>query len=199
MLSAVYQQGSVFDAAKSKLDPQNQFHWRRSPRRLEAEVIRDSMLAVSGELDRTQFGPGTLDDGHKRRSIYFMVKRSRLVPMMQLFDSPEPLVSVGERPSTTIAPQALHFLNNPHVRAWATSFGRRMAVIGEKSVPDAIRQGYLATTGRQPSDAELDETKAFLEAQTESYQAAGQAKPRELAFADFAQVLMSLNECVYVE
>ena len=199
MLSAVYQQGSAFDAAKSKLDPQNQFHWRRSPRRLEAEVIRDSMLAVSGELDRTQFGPGTLDDGHKRRSIYFMVKRSRLVPMMQLFDSPEPLVSVGERPSTTIAPQALHFLNNPHVRAWATSFGRRLAATGEKSVPDAIRQGYLATTGRQPSKAELVDTTAFLKAQAESYQTAGQPKPRELAFADFAQVLMSLNECVYVE
>ena len=199
MLSAVYQQGSAFDGAKSKLDPQNQFHWRRSPRRLEAEVIRDSMLAVSGELDRTQFGPGTLDDGHKRRSIYFMVKRSRLVPMMQLFDSPEPLVSVGERPSTTIAPQALHFLNNPHVRAWATSFGRRMAATGEKSVPDAIRQGYLATTGRLPSETELAETTAFLKAQAESYQSAGQIKPQELAFADFAQVLMSLNESVYVE
>ncbi len=199
MLSAVYQQGSVFDGAKSKLDPQNQFHWRRSPRRLEAEVIRDSMLAVSSELDRTQFGPGTLDDGHKRRSIYFMVKRSRLVPMMQLFDSPEPLVSVGERPSTTIAPQALHFLNNSHVRAWATSFGRRLAATGEKSIPEAIQQGYLATTGRPPTEQELAETTAFLNAQADSYQAAGQAKPRELAFADFAQVLMSLNEFVYVE
>ena len=199
MLSAVYQQGSAFDIAKSKLDPQNQLHWRRSPRRLEAEVIRDSMLAVSGELDRTQFGPGTLDDGHKRRSIYFMVKRSRLAPMMQLFDSPEPLVSVGERPSTTIAPQALHFLNNPHVRTWATSFGRRLAATGEKSVPDAIRQGYLATTGRLPSEIELAETMAFLKAQAESYQTAGQAKPRELAFADLAQVLISLNESVYVE
>ena len=199
MLSAVYQQGSQFDAAKSKLDPQNQFHWRHSPRRLEAEVIRDSMLAVSGELDRTQFGPGTLDDGHKRRSIYFMVKRSRLVPMMQLFDSPEPLVSVGERPSTTIAPQALLFLNNPHVRAWSTTLGRRLATVAEKSVPDAIRQGYLATTGRPPTETELSETTAFLKAQTDSYQAAGQAKPRELAFADFAQVLMSLNEFVYVD
>ena len=199
MLSAVYQQGSAFDAAKSKLDPQNQFHWRHSPKRLEAEVIRDSMLAVSGELDRTQFGPGTLDDGHKRRSIYFMVKRSRLVPMMQLFDSPEPLVSVGERPSTTIAPQALLFLNNSHVRAWSTTFGRRLAAVAEKSLPDAIRQGYLATTGRPPTETELSETTAFLKAQTDSYQAAGQTKPRELAFADFAQVLMSMNEFVYVD
>ena len=199
MLSAVYQQGSTFDGAKSKLDPQNQFHWRRSPRRLEAEVIRDSMLAVSGELDRTQFGAGTLDDGHKRRSIYFMVKRSRLVPMMQLFDSPEPLVSVGERPSTTIAPQALHFLNNPQVRSWATSFGRRLAATGENSVPDAIRQGYLAATGRPPNELELSETIAFLTAQTDRYLKAGQAQPTRLAFADFAQVLLSLNESIYVE
>ncbi|HLQ43554.1 MAG TPA: DUF1553 domain-containing protein, partial [Planctomycetaceae bacterium] len=64
LLSAVYQQSTTFDAAKSKLDPQNQFHWRRSPRRLEAEVIRDAMLAVSGSLDPTMFGPGTLDEGH---------------------------------------------------------------------------------------------------------------------------------------
>jgi hypothetical protein len=199
MLSAVYQQGSAFDAAKSKLDPQNQFHWRRSPRRLEAEVIRDAMLAVSGELDRTQFGAGTLDDGHKRRSIYFMVKRSRLVPMMQLFDSPEPLVSVGERPSTTIAPQALHFLNNPHVRSWATEFGKRLAVVAEKSPADAIRQGYLAATGRMPSESELADTAAFVEAQAESYRASGRAQPRDLVWADFAQVLMSLNEFVYVD
>jgi mono/diheme cytochrome c family protein len=199
MLSAVYQQDSAFDAAKSKLDPQNQFHWRHSPRRLQAEVIRDSMLAVSGKLDRTQFGAGTLDDGHTRRSIYFMVKRSRLVPMMQLFDSPEPLVSVGERPSTTIAPQALLFLNNPHVRAWATAFGRRLAPLAEKSPADAIRQGYLATTGRLPSEAELTETAAFVDAQSASYQSAGQAQARELAWADFAQVLLSLNEFIYVE
>ena len=199
MLSAVYQQGSAFDAAKSKLDPQNQFHWRHSPRRLEAEVIRDSMLAVSGELDRTQFGAGTLDDGHKRRSIYFMVKRSRLVPMMQLFDSPEPLVSVGERPSTTIAPQALLFLNNSHVRSWAMAFGRRLAPIAEKSPADAIRQGYLATAGRLPSESELADTTAFVKAQSASYQSAGQAQARELAWSDFAQVLMSLNEFIYVE
>ena len=90
--------------------------------RLEAEVIRDQMLAVSGQLDSTMFGPGTLDANMKRRSIYFMIKRSRLVPMMQIFDSPEPLVSVGSRPATTIAPQALMFMNNRQVRSYARSF-----------------------------------------------------------------------------
>ncbi len=199
MLSATYQQTATFDAAKSKLDPQNQFHWRRSPRRLEAEVIRDSMLAVSGELDRTPFGPGTLDDGHKRRGIYFMVKRSRLVPMMQLFDSPEPLVSVGDRPSTTIAPQALHFLNNEHVRRWATNFGRRLAGAADKPLAASVTEGYLAATGRNPTATEIAAATAFLTQQTESYQSATKPNPRELAFADFAQVLMSLNEFLYVE
>ena len=99
--------------------PRTRWLWRRTPQRLEAELIRDNMLAVSGTLDRTLYGPGTLDEGHTRRSIYFMIKRSKLVPMMQLFDQPEPLVSVGGRPSTTIAPQALAFLNSPHVRGYA--------------------------------------------------------------------------------
>lgn len=199
MLSATYQQNTAFDEAKAKLDPQNQFHWRRSPRRMEAEVIRDSMLAVTSELDRTQFGPGTLDDGHKRRSIYFMVKRSRLVPMMQIFDSPEPLVSVGERPSTTIAPQALLFLNNPHVRSWAMTFGRKLNSVAETSLPTAITQGYLATTGRKPTATELADTTSFIQQQSESYKSAGHPNARELALADFAQVLLSLNEFVYVE
>ena len=86
------------------VDPENTLLWRQNLRRLEAELIRDNMLAVSGTLDRTLYGPGTLDEGHTRRSIYFMVKRSKLVPMMQLFDQPEPLVSVGDRPSSTPAP-----------------------------------------------------------------------------------------------
>ena len=57
------------------VDPENTLLWRQNLRRLEAEVIRDSMLAVSGTLDPTLYGPGTLDEGHTRRSIYFMVKR----------------------------------------------------------------------------------------------------------------------------
>ena len=76
-------------------------HWRFAPRRLEAEIIRDAMLAASGMLDRTMYGPGTLDEGHTRRSIYFMIKRSKLIPMLVIFDTPEPLVSVGRRPATT--------------------------------------------------------------------------------------------------
>ncbi|MFY8200430.1 MAG: DUF1553 domain-containing protein, partial [Pirellula staleyi] len=84
MMSATYQQSSLFDANKSMVDPKNQWAWRFSPRRLEAEVIRDSILATSGQLDRTLFGAGTLDESMKRRSIYFFVKRSQLIPFMQV-------------------------------------------------------------------------------------------------------------------
>jgi mono/diheme cytochrome c family protein len=199
MLSAAYRQSSQFDEANAKLDPENLWLWRRDPQRLEAEVIRDSMLAASGALDRTQFGPGTLDEAHRRRSIYFQIKRSQLVPMMQLFDQPEPLVSVGSRPSTTIAPQALALLNSPHVRGWAKEFAGRLVPAFEKSPAEAVRLGYQTAIARQPAEGELAAAVAFLEAQEKSYVSSGKGDARELALADFCQVLFGLNEFVYID
>ena len=100
----------------------NTDYFSLKPRRLEAEAIRDSLLFVSGVLDTNMFGPGTLDEASRRRSIYFTVKRSRLIPAMQAFDAPEPLVSQGTRPTTTVAPQALMLMNSPQVRSWAAAF-----------------------------------------------------------------------------
>ncbi|MCI0361837.1 MAG: PSD1 and planctomycete cytochrome C domain-containing protein [Planctomycetaceae bacterium] len=214
MTSATYQQGSGFRVQGSErlqlnpeprtlnpstADPDNILLWRREPQRLEAELIRDNMLAASGTLDRTQFGPGTLDEGHTRRSIYFMVKRSKLVPMMQLFDQPEPLVSVGGRPSTTIAPQALAILNSPHIRGYAQNFAQRLLPAYERSPAEAVKQGYLAAIGRLPDEVESASTVQFLAAQEQSYAAAGKADAKKLALADFCQVLFGLNEFVYVE
>jgi uncharacterized protein DUF1553 len=199
MTSATYMQSGQFDAADARIDPENIWLWRRAPQRLEAEVIRDSLLAVSGTLDPTMFGPGTLDEGHTRRSIYFMIKRSKLVPMMQLFDQPEPLVSVGGRPSTTIAPQALAFLNSPHIRGYAHNFARRLLPADKKSPADAVKQGYQAAIGREPDEEELSAAVEFVAAQQQSYAAAGKTDARELALADFCQVLFGLNEFVYVE
>src|SRR5262249_1060818 len=126
MSSAVYQQSSHPDDARKRIDRPNRLFRRRLPPRLEAGGSPDALLAVSGRLALTRFGPGTLDEGSKRRSIYFTVKRSKLLPVMQLFDAPEPLTSVGERPTTTIAPQALLLMNNPHVRDCARGFARRI-------------------------------------------------------------------------
>ena len=199
MTSAAYMQSAEYDKANAKIDPENRWCWRYQPRRLEAEIIRDSMLAVSGQLDRRMFGPGTLDEGTKRRSIYFMIKRSKLVPMMQLFDSPEPLASVGNRPSTTIAPQALLFMNNPRVRSYARSFAQRLASAADKSLAAAVRRGYLIAVAREPTNDEFDDSIRFLHTQMESYTSDKKTNPRELALADFCQVLLSLNEFVYVE
>lgn len=196
MTSAAYTQSAEFDAADAKADPQNDYLWRFSPRRLEAEIIRDSILAVSGRLDRTHFGAGTLDENHRRRSIYFMVKRSKLITMMQIFDQPEPLVSVGSRPTTTVAPQALHFMNNPQVRESTLSFAKSLE---DKTPADATRQGYLSAVGREPDAEETSAATAFLAAQEKSYAAAGRANAKQLALADFCQVLFELNEFVYVE
>jgi hypothetical protein len=140
----------------------------------------------------------------KRRSIYFMIKRSKLVPMMQIFDAPEPLVGVGRRPSTTIAPQALMFMNNPNVRGYAQAFAHRVleataSADDASAASQAIEYAYQLALSRPPSPAELQDGVAFLETQTASYEADGQAGARQLAMADFCQVLMSLNEFVYVD
>ena len=199
MTSATYMQTSSFDAEAAVIDPENQWLWRYSPQRLEAEIIRDALLAVSGRLDRTMFGPGSLDEAMSRRSIYFMVKRSKLIPMMQVFDAPEPLVGVGQRPSTTIAPQALVFMNSPQVRSDSLAFARRLAATGESSRAAAIDTAYLTALARPPTPAEQSRGVQFLESQVASYQADGKANALELALADFCQVLLSLNEFVYLD
>lgn len=204
MTSAAYLQSSRDEPASAAIDPDNQWFWKYEPQRLEAEIIRDAMLALSGRLDRTQFGPGSLDEGMQRRSIYFMIKRSKLVPMMQIFDAPEPLVGVGRRPSTTIAPQALMFMNNPHVRDYARAFAER--VLGETpptTAPEwqaaAVDHAYAMSLSRPPTEAELRDGVQFLNSQARSYKADGQADATARALTDFCQVLMSLNEFVYVD
>jgi len=199
MTSATYMQSSQFVAENAKLDPENIWLWRRTPQRLEAEIIRDSMLAVSGKLDETLYGPGTLDESHTRRSIYFQIKRSKLVPMMQLFDQPEPLVSVGNRPSTTIAPQALALLNSPHIRDYAHAFARQLVPVYKESPAAAVKQGYLRAIARGPDEEELHSSLGFLTAQEKSHVTSDQSSAPELALADFCQVLFGLNEFVYVE
>ncbi|MBM4071406.1 MAG: DUF1549 domain-containing protein [Planctomycetes bacterium] len=196
LTSAVYQQSSRHDEARAKIDRDNKLCWRVPPRRLQAEVIRDSLLSVSGLLDPTPFGPGTLDEASKRRSIYFTVKRSKLIPMMTIFDAPEALSSIAERPTTTIAPQALYMMNNPQVRAYAQGFARRLVPVAKTSLDDAVRAGYKMALARPPTAEEAADSVNFIRQQETSY--AGPAR-QEQALADFCQVLMCLNEFVYVE
>ena len=192
LLSATWLQSTTATAEKLKIDPENQWFWRLTPRRLEAEIVRDSMLSLSGQLDEKMFGPGTLKPDQSRRSIYFMIKRSRLVPMMQIFDQPEPLSSQGSRPSTTIAPQALLFMNNGQVVRWAAGFAQSL---DSMDAAVAVHELYQRALGRAPSESELQSNVEFLRQQAASY---GKDRGRELALADLCQVIFGLNEFIYL-
>ena len=204
MGSAAYRAGSVQsakagDARTEKAAPLNTEHFlHRQPRRLEGEALRDAMLAVSGQLDATMFGPGTKDERSKRRSIYFTMKRSQLIGSMVVFDQPEPLVSQGARPTTTVAPQALLLMNGPQVREWAEAFARRVEsdTPGTES-PAQVARAYLLALSRPPTAKEQASAAAFLASQTASYEAEKKPNARSLALADFCQVLFGLNEFAY--
>ena len=168
------------------------------PRRLEGEALRDAMLAVSGQLDPAMYGPGTKDERSLRRSIYFPMKRSQLIGSMVVFDQPEPLVSQGARPTTTVAPQALLLMNGPQVREWAESFARRVeADTPGAEVPAQLNRAYLLALGRPATVKEQASGATFLKVQTASYEADQKPKASSLALADFCQVLFGLNEFAY--
>jgi len=199
MQSAVYRQGSQFDKERARVDVDNRLHWRRVPQRLEGEIIRDALLAVGGNLDPRLFGPGTLDANHKRRSIYFFIKRSKLIPTMVLFDGPDSLQGVEQRTTTTIAPQALLLMNNGMVRGCAEGLAKRIVPSADTGLADAVKSGYAIALGRAPTEKEEGELLRFVKEQMASYQAERKPEPRRLALTDFCQVLMELNEFIYVD
>jgi hypothetical protein len=193
MTSAVYMQGSTPDETRAGIDPQNIYLWRFSPRRLEGEPIRDAMLAVSGTLDPRLFGAGTLDENNTRRSVYFQIKRSQMIPSMMLFDWPERLGSIGVRSQTTISPQALLFMNSPQVRRYAEGFAARVAPEFGKSPAAGIERVYQLALGRAPTADESARSIQFIEQQKARYN--GDARN---ATVDFCQAIFSLNEFVYI-
>jgi hypothetical protein len=200
MTSSVYRQTAATDAARRKADPENRLFWHRDLHRLEGEIIRDAMLAVSGKLDATMFGPGTLDPKQLRRSIYFFIKRSKLVPMMTLFDGPDTLQDLAVRSETTVAPQALLMMNNEVVRGYAVDFAKRVLPQSPGDVEQGITQAYRLALGRAPHADELADARAFVKSQTAAYTSEGQgADAATTAWADFCQVLFGLNEFVYVD
>jgi hypothetical protein len=181
LTSAVYRQSSAFDDARNKTDPDNVLCWRRPFLRLEAETIRDSMLSVSSLLDPTMYGPGTLNEGMKRRSIYFFQKRSQIIPEMLLFDAPNTLTSMGSRPTTTVAPQALAMMNNPQVQEYAKGFANRL---NGKTPDEAARAAYPLALGREASTEEVADGAEFI---------------RQSNVTMFCQALLALNEFLYVD
>ncbi|MFM7117752.1 MAG: DUF1553 domain-containing protein, partial [Planctomycetota bacterium] len=196
--SDTYLQGNkLADDPRLAVDLDNHFVWYQAPRRLEAEAIRDAMLSASGQLDRTMYGPGTLDQNMRRRSVYFFIKRSGLIPMMMLLDWPEHLVSIGQRQTTTVAPQALMFMNSPQGRQYAEAFAQRISSAGDETA--SVRLAYQLALSRDPSGDELKVAADFIEGARSLRRDQGQTEVDAAALADFCQLLFGLNEFIYVD
>ena len=226
LTSSVYLESTAFDASNAEVDPDDRLLWRRRPRRLESEILRDTMLSVSGTLNLEPFGPAfkppipaeaivarnTKDPypqdardtaATRRRTVYMFHKRVVQHPLMQVFDGPNATVSCGRRSSTTVAPQALALLNDPLLRDWATDFARRLRAEAGGKPEKQVRRGFQLALSRTPSEVELTESVKFLEAQLRGRAARDKAlageELRVEALADFCQTLFSTNEFVYVD
>jgi hypothetical protein len=197
MLSAAYQQSHLVNEENLKRDPTNKFLWHFQTRRLDAELIRDSLLAIGGNLDLTMYGPSILDNT-PRRSVYLRVKRSELLPIMTVFDAPEPTQSIGERVSTTVPTQALALMNSPFIRQQAEKLAVRIRPTNEVTLPSAIDQAYQIAFARLPSDTERSRMLAFVETQATAMGGDANESTRK-ALVEFCHVLLCLNEFVYVD
>ena len=198
LTSQVYRQSSATDPTDSEQDPENRWYWRRSLQRLDAEILRDSMLASSGRIERRMYGLGTLDEAMRRRSVYFTIKRSQLISSMQLFDAPEPLSSIGERATTTTAPQALMFLNGSLVRQCAEDLASQLVRNSAGGLDPIIRAAYRSVLSREPTAEEMQAHVAEIQRDQADYEAAGHANAPTLALQNFCQLLVSLNEFMYL-
>ena len=211
MTSTAYRQSSARDAAKDAADRGNALYGRYAVRRLEAEAVRDRMLAAAGRLDLTAFGPpvpvaegalGDTDapDDKPRRSVYVQVRRSKPVAFLSAFDAPALEPNCDRRNATTTAPQSLVLLNGDFVRKQAGHLAARVRAEAkpgaepEKLAETAWRLTYL----RAPTTDEVKLGATFLTAQTAAHR--GKAKDAELAaLTNLCQQLLASNEFLYVD
>ena len=174
LLSSTYRQssGGPGDASAREralaVDPANRLRWRMNPHRLGYEEFRDSMMAASGELDRRlggkpvqAFKPPYM----KRRALYGKVDRQFVPGVLRIFDFANPDLHIPQRSETTVPQQALFFLNDPFVLDRTRAVADASA--GVSSPPDRVRALFRMTVQRDPSDAEITESLALIEAATD--------------------------------
>ena len=207
MNSAAYRMDTIAGAntrrRASQLDPDNRLLWKMNRRRMHAEVLRDSLLALAGRLDETMGGQpidarafdnlsgagprSKIRFDVPRRSVYLPVLRSAVYEVFQAFDFPDPAVPSGRRDETTVAPQALFLMNGKLV----TESTRAMALALQSEPSDAARlqQAYLRILGRDPRPDEQAAWRPFLDGFDD----------RLSAWQSVCRVLVSSNEFVYIE
>jgi hypothetical protein len=188
MLSAAYQQSSDAASYTFKSDPDNILFGRMSRRRLEAEALRDSILAVSGRLDRAMGGPAVRDFAVPRRTLYLTTIRSDRSGFGPLFDIADPIVPTDKRTISTVAPQALFLLNNPFVLEQTQALAKRI-LAAERDEPARLNRVYSLLYGRPPSAEEIAIGRDFLK----------RAGGGEAARQEYSEILLCANEFIYVD
>ncbi len=211
LLTSAYQMQSQAPAAAARVDPDNRLLHHMPVQRLDAEQIRDAMLAVSGRLDRTMYGPSVLPfvtehmegrgrpesgplDGGGRRSIYISARRNFPVPMLVAFDLPSPASTLGRRGTSTVPAQALTLMNDPFVvqqaRRWAEGVLQAGGDPGQR-----IERLWRQAFSRPPLPLELRQAQAFLARQGGQYRGGGDDVR---AWADLCHVLFNLKEFIFL-
>ncbi len=212
LLSSAYRMSNIGDRRAALADPDNRLLHRIPVRRLEGEAIRDAILAVSGSLDGTLFGPSVMPhvseyqdgrgkpvsgplDGNGRRSIYIGVRRNFLPPLFVAFDYPMTVTSIGKRGASTVPSQALMLMNNEFVVKEAAKWADRAQAAAPE--PRArIRDMFRSAFGRAAEPAEIDKSIGFLAAQRKRR---GEAKDAEFrAWADLAHALFNSKEFIFI-
>jgi cytochrome c553 len=217
MLSSTYQMASTWNEAAAAADPENRLHWHHARRRLEIESLRDSLLAISGKLDRT-LGGSLLRTANRayvtstasvdpviyqthRRSIYLPIVRSALLDVFQVFDFADPNVQTGRRDTTTVAPQSLFLMNSPFVSEQTKALAERLLNDGSLDDVRHIRTAYELIFTRPPTDSEVTRSLAYLDryAQAETTRSVTPAAARLRAWQSLCRALLASNEFVFVE
>ena len=189
-----YQLASEPTAAARDHDAANDYLSHFRVRRLEAEAIRDTLLAVSGRLDTTQFGPPVGTGDRARRSIYMGIRRNSLSPFLEIFDAPKPFTTLGRRDATNVPAQSLALLNDPFVIEAAKSWAEQLLRQTPQADAAARIQLLFETAFARPASAdELAKSRAYLTALGASADA---SDPR--MWQDFIQSLFNLKEFIYV-
>jgi len=223
MLSSTYRQSSRVQTARAvTVDPGNQLLWRQNLRRLEAEAIRDSILATSGKLNlkmggqgiypvlppevlSTQSRPGngwgkSTEEERGRRSVYIFIKRTLGVPFLESFDATTPDSPVGARPVTTIAPQALILLNSAFMDEQSAAFAARLLKEEHPNTAAQVERAYRLALGRRPTEREAAIARSYVERQL---QACGDQMPKaeaeRRALTALCKVVLNLNEFIYID
>jgi hypothetical protein len=198
--SSAYRQQSGENPAAAAVDPENELLWRMNPTRLDFEAMRDSLLAVSGELDVTLGGKPT-DLLGKRRSIYTKIDRQFVPAMERIFDFACPDLHIPQRTATTVPQQALFFMNAPFVADRAHALVQRPEITGTRDGSERIRNLYRIVYQRDPTERQLAAGLSFIHdaesAPDESPSTKG--APSLDPWTTYAQVLLMSNEFLFVD